>query len=266
MLKDITLGQYYPGNSFVHKLDPRVKIYGLTIFLISIFIVKDLYMYIPLALVLILVIQNSKIPARLLLNGIKSLRFIILLTFFINIIATPGEVVFNLWKFNITRQGIEFASFMALRLIFLVTSSSLLTLTTSPIALTDGLESIMKPLSKIGFPSHQLAMMMTIALRFIPTLFDEATKIMKSQAARGADFESGNIIKRAKNLVPLLVPLFINSFKRADELATAMEARCYHGGEGRTRLNELKYDRKDYITMICITLFLVLYILQRIFI
>ena len=266
MLKDITLGQYYPGNSFVHKLDPRVKIYGLTIFLVSIFIVKDLYMYIPLALVLILVIQNSKIPARLLLNGIKSLRFIILLTFFINIIATPGEVVFNLWKFNITRQGIEFASFMALRLIFLVTSSSLLTLTTSPIALTDGLESIMKPLSKIGFPSHQLAMMMTIALRFIPTLFDEATKIMKSQAARGADFASGNIIKRAKNLVPLLVPLFINSFKRADELATAMEARCYHGGEGRTRLNELKYDKKDYITMICITLFLVLYILQRTFI
>ena len=266
MLKDITLGQYYPGNSFVHKLDPRVKIYGLTIFLVSIFIVKDLYMYIPLALVLILVIQNSKIPARLLLNGIKSLRFIILLTFFINIIATPGEVVFNLWKFNITRQGIEFASFMAIRLIFLVTSSSLLTLTTSPIALTDGLESIMKKKKKIGFPSHQLAMMMTIALRFIPTLFDEATKIMKSQAARGADFESGNIIKRAKNLVPLLVPLFINSFKRADELATAMEARCYHGGEGRTRLNELKYDKKDYITMICITLFLLLYILQRTFI
>lgn len=263
MLKDITLGQYFPGNSFVHKLDPRVKIYGLTIFLVSIFIVKDLYMYIPLALVLIAVIMNSKIPAKLLLNGIKSLRFIIKK---VNMIATPGEVVLKFWIFKITREGIQFASFMALRLIFLVTSSSLLTLTTSPIALTDGLESIMKPLSKIGFPSHQLAMMMTIALRFIPTLFDEATKIMKSQAARGADFESGNIIKRAKNLVPLLVPLFINSFRRADELATAMEARCYHGGEGRTRLNALKYDRKDYITMVCITVFLILFILQRIFI
>ncbi|MDO5018181.1 MAG: energy-coupling factor transporter transmembrane component T [Lagierella massiliensis] len=260
MLKDITLGQYFPGDSFVHKLDPRVKIHGLAIFLIAIFTVKDLYMYIPLAFVLWLIMYNSKVPVRLILNGIKSLRFIIILTFVINIFATPGEIIFKFWIFNITREGIRFALFMALRLIFLVTSSSLLTLTTSPIALTDGLEKIMKPLSKLGFPSHQLAMMMTIALRFIPTLFDEATKIMKSQTARGADFESGNIFKRAKNLVPL----FINSFRRADELAIAMEARCYHGGEGRTRLNELSYEKRDYITIILMLLFLGVYILHRV--
>lgn len=264
MFKDITLGQYFPGESFVHRLDPRVKIYGLFVFLICVFIVNNLLMYIPLAFILWGVTYNAKIPVKLLLKGIKSLRFIIILTFLINIFATPGEVLLKFWIFNITREGIYFASFMGLRLIFLVTSSSLLTLTTSPIALTDGLESIMKPLSKIGFPSHQLAMMMTIALRFIPTLFDEATKIMKSQSARGADFESGNIFKRAKNLVPLLVPLFINSFRRADELATAMEARCYHRGEGRTRLNELHFDKKDYVTMLLMTLFLAGYIVERV--
>ncbi|HHX69953.1 MAG: energy-coupling factor transporter transmembrane component T [Miniphocaeibacter sp.] len=256
MIKDITIGQYFPGDSIIHKLDPRIKILAVTIYIIAIFLINKIFIYLPLALLILLILKTTKIPMKFVIKGLKPLRFIIILTFLINIFMTQGEVLTKFWIFTITKEGLNTAIFMALRLVFLVLGTSLLTLTTSPIALTDGLESIMRPLSKIGFPSHQLAMMMTIALRFIPTLFEEADKIIKSQTARGADFESGNIIKRAKNLVPLLVPLFINSFRRADELATAMEARCYRGGDGRTRLNELVFVKRDYIGMILIFLFL----------
>jgi energy-coupling factor transport system permease protein len=198
----------------------------------------------------------SGIPALAVLRGLKPLLFIIAITVFFNMIMTPGEVVYRLGFINITKEGLRQAGFMALRLIFLVTGTSLLTLTTSPIALTDGIESVLNPFRRIGVPAHELAMMMTIALRFIPTLMEETEKIMKAQMARGADFESGNILRRAKNLVPLLVPLFVNAFRRADELATAMEARCYRGGEGRTRLKPLIYRRTDYIVAgLCVVFF-----------
>lgn len=256
MLKDITIGQYIPGDSFIHRLDPRVKILAVALYIAAIFLINNILIYIPLAIIILAILKTTKIPLKFVLNGLKPLRFIIILTFIINVFMTPGEILYKFWIFTITKEGIEIAVFMGLRLAFLVLGTSLLTLTTSPIALTDGLESIMKPLSKIGFPSHQLAMMMTIALRFIPTLFEEADKIIKSQTARGADFESGNIFKRAKSLVPLLVPLFINAFRRADELATAMEARCYRGGEGRTRLNELTFVKSDYISIFILFVFL----------
>ena len=263
MLKDITIGQYFPGQSVIHKLDPRIKIIAVILYIAAIFFINNVFIYIPLAILLLLLLKVTEIPVKFVLKGLKSLRFIIVITFVINLLMTQGEVLFKIWIFTITREGLDTAIFMALRLMFLVLGTSLLTLTTSPIALTDGLETLMKPLSKIGFPSHQLAMMMTIALRFIPTLFEEADKIIKSQTARGADFESGNILKRAKNLVPLLVPLFINSFRRADELATAMEARCYRGGEGRTRLNELRFVRNDYFACIILMIFLALIIASR---
>ncbi|MDL2310535.1 energy-coupling factor transporter transmembrane protein EcfT [Peptostreptococcaceae bacterium OttesenSCG-928-C18] len=256
MLKDITIGQYFPGNSVIHKLDPRIKILAVILYIISIFMINKVIVYLPILLLILLILKITKIPIKFVLNGLKPLYFIIILTFVINVFMTQGEVLYEFWIFHITKEGLKIAVFMALRLVFLVLGTSLLTLTTSPISLTDGLESLMTPLSKLGFPSHQLAMMMTIALRFIPTLFEEADKIIKSQTARGADFESGNILKRAKSLVPLLVPLFINAFRRADELATAMEARCYRGGEGRTRLNELKYKKRDFIGMIIIIIFL----------
>ncbi len=263
MLKDITIGQYFPGDSIIHKLDPRVKILAVVLYIVSIFLINKIYIYLPIALLLLIILKITKIPVGFVLKGLKPLWFIIVLTFIINIFMTQGEILAEFWIFHITKEGLRTAIFMALRLVFLVLGTSLLTLTTSPIALTDGLESIMSPLSKLGFPSHQLAMMMTIALRFIPTLFEEADKIIKSQTARGADFESGNILKRAKSLVPLLVPLFINSFRRADELATAMEARCYRGGEGRTRLNELKYQKRDYIGIIILFVFLTAIIATR---
>lgn len=253
MLDNMTIGQYFPGDSIIHKLDPRVKIAAVTLYIIAIFMVTKFIVYIPVALMIALVLYITKIPVKSVLKGLRPIIFIVLLTFIINIFMTPGEVIFKVGIFSITKEGVRTGSFMAFRLIFLVLGTSLLTLTTSPISLTNGLEDIMKPLSKIGFPSHQLAMMMTIALRFIPTLFEETDKIRKAQMARGADFESGNIIARAKNMIPLLVPLFINAFRRADDLAVAMEARCYRGGDDKTRLNELKYEKRDkvaYIVMI----------------
>lgn len=247
MLKDITLGQFIPGDSLIHKLDPRVKIVGIFFFMISVFLVQRFIVYLPITIALLAVILISRVPLKYVLNGLKPLIFIIFLTLIINLLMTPGRVVFE-WRFlRVTQEGINTGFFMVTRLILLVIGTSLLTLTTSPIVLTDGMESLMKPLTIVGFPSHQLAMMMTIALRFIPTLFEETDKIMKAQMARGADFETGNFLARAKNLVPLLVPLFINSFRRADELATAMESRCYRGGEGRTRLNELHYQTRDWV-------------------
>lgn len=255
MLKDITIGQYFPGNTIIHRLDPRIKLMIIMFFIISLFFIDSFYPYVFILGFILLSIAISKIPIKFILKGLKPLLFIILLTFFINVFMTKGQVIFEIGPLSVTIEGLKQAIFMAVRLIFLITGTSLLTLTTSPISLTDGIESLLNPFKRIGLPAHELAMMMTIALRFIPTLLEETDKIMKAQMARGADFESGNILRRAKNLVPLLVPLFINAFKRADELAIAMEARCYRGGENRTRLNELKLDKKDIGSLIVMIVF-----------
>lgn len=247
MLKDITIGQYYPTNSIIHKLDARVKLIATFIFMISLFIINKFWPYLIVVGSLIAVISLSKIPSKFIVKGLKPLKWIIIFTFVINIFFIPGDTIWSLGFIKITRQGLSQAIFMALRLIFLVVGTSLLTLTTSPIELTDGIERLLNPLKKIGFPVHELAMMMTIALRFIPTLLDETDKIMKAQMSRGADFESKNIINRAKNLVPLLIPLFISAFRRADELAMAMEARCYRGGDNRTKMKESIMTKADYI-------------------
>lgn len=249
MFKDITIGQYFPGDSIIHKLDPRIKIIIIGLFIASLFFLDSFFPYIFILVFIGTVIKVAKLPIKFILKGLKPLVFIILITLTINIFMTKGEVLFNIGPLTVTKEGLSTAVFMALRLIFLITGTSLLTLTTSPIALTDGIEKLLNPFKKLGLPAHELAMMMTIALRFIPTLLEETDKIMKAQMARGADFESGNILNRAKNLVPLLVPLFINAFRRADELATAMEARCYRGGDNRTRLNELKLKRMDIVVM-----------------
>lgn len=264
MLKDITIGQYYPGKSPVHLLDPRVKIIITFLFIFVIFFVKSYIGYAILFVYLASVIVISTIPPRLILRGLRPLMFILILTFIINIFFTAGEnVILSFWKLRITEEGLNQAIFMALRLVFLVMGTSILTLTTSPIELTDGLEYILNPLKVFKFPAHELAMMMTIALRFIPTLMEETDKIMKAQMARGADFETGNLIQRAKSLVPLLVPLFISAFRRADELAMAMEARCYRGGENRTRMKVLKTERRDYIAIILTSIMVSMIILDR---
>ncbi|MBU5425683.1 energy-coupling factor transporter transmembrane protein EcfT [Tissierella pigra] len=263
MLKDITIGQYFPGDTIIHRLDPRIKIIIISLFIASLFFVNSFIPYIFIVAFILLTVKISGVPLKFILKGIKPLLFIILITFSINIFMTKGEVLYELGPLTVTKEGIYLATFMALRLIFLITGTSLLTLTTSPIALTDGIEKLLSPFKRIGLPAHELAMMMTIALRFIPTLLEETDKIMKAQMARGADFESGNILSRAKNLVPLLVPLFINAFRRADELATAMEARCYRGGDNRTRLNELKLKKLDIVSLISMTIFFGLIISTR---
>lgn len=265
MLKDITIGQYYPADTPVHRLDPRAKILLVFFYIITIFVVRDYYPFALLALYLLFVIKASKLPLAMLIRGLKPLRLIIIITFVINLFFTPGETIWSYGFLSIAREGIQQAVFMAIRLVLLVLGTSLLTLTTSPIELTDGIEKLLSPFKAIGLPAHELAMMMTIALRFIPTLIDETDKIMKAQMARGADFESGRVLSRAKNLVPLLVPLFVNALRRAEELANAMESRCYRGGEGRTKLNELEFQKSDlFITLgntlvfvcICLTRFI----------
>lgn len=255
MLKDITIGQYFPGDTIIHRLDPRIKIIIISLFITSLFFINSFLPYVFILAFILSVIKISKLPLKFILKGLKPLYFIILITFTINLFMTRGEVITELGPLTITKEGLYQAVFMALRLIFLITGTSLLTLTTSPIALTDGIEKLLNPFKRIGLPAHELAMMMTIALRFIPTLLEETDKIMKAQMARGADFESGNILNRAKSLVPLLVPLFINAFRRADELATAMEARCYRGGDNRTRLNELKLKKLDIISLTSMIVF-----------
>ncbi|WP_127836553.1 energy-coupling factor transporter transmembrane component T family protein [Clostridium prolinivorans] len=263
MIKDITLGQYIPGESFVHKLDPRIKIIISIIFISSLFIINNFKGYIFVVAFIATTIIISKVPFKFIYKGLKPIFILLIFTAFINIFMTTGEGTPLIhWKFiKIYKEGLILAAFMIIRLTFLIIGTSLLTLTTSPIELTDGIEKLLNPFRKIGIPSHELAMMMTIALRFIPTLMDETDKIMKAQMARGADFESGNLFARAKNLIPLLVPLFISSFRRADELAMAMEARCYRGGEGRTRMKVLKLENRDYIA----SSFTVLYVLLCIF-
>ena len=248
MLGNITLGQYYPVDSWVHRLDPRTKILLTIGIIVAVFMVHTLVGYAVILAFLYLVSRLSKVPFKMLLKGVKALRIILVLTFLLNMFFSPGGSVLFQWKFiTITADGLSRAVHYSLRLVFLVIGTSLLTLTTSPIALSDGIELLLSPLKRIHFPAHELAMMMSIALRFIPTLLEEADKIMKAQMARGADFETGNLIARAKAMVPLLVPLFVSAFRRAGDLAMAMEARCYHGGENRTRLRVLKITRNDFI-------------------
>lgn len=248
MLKDITLGQFFPGDSFLHKLDPRMKLI-LTFALIVIVFVSHGFAGFALVLAFVAAaIFASGIKLKIVLRGLKPVFFIVIFTFVLNLFFQgTGNEIFRLGFLRITDDGLRTALFLAVRLIMLVISTQLLTLTTSPIALTDGLEALMKPLNIIHFPVHEIAMMMSIALRFIPTLMDEASKIMKAQTARGADFESGNLVQRAKAMVPLLVPLFVSAFRRADELALAMEARCYRGGAGRTRMRQLRFGYRDAI-------------------
>ena len=245
MLKDITLGQYFPGNSPIHRMDPRTKLLALILYIVTIFIADGLIPYIICAAGLVAVIRISRIPLKLIMKSLKPIVIIIIFTGALNILYTPGTELFRLWIFRVTVEGIRTAITMIVRILLLVASTSLLTYTTSPMALTDGLESLLGPLKKFHVPVHEFSMMMSIALRFIPTLIEETDKIMSAQKARGADFESGNIFQRAKALVPVLVPLFISAFRRADELACAMECRLYHGGEHRTRLHSLRYGKVD---------------------
>lgn len=251
MLKDITIGQHYPTESIIHKLDSRVKLVATFIFMVSLFIINKFWPYSIVIVSLLAIIKLSNIPFKYILKGLKPLRWIILFTFVINIFFLPGEEL--IWSFGflrVTQEGISQAIFMAIRLALLVLGTSLLTLTTSPMDLTDGIERLLNSFKKIGLPVHELAMMMTIALRFIPTLLDETDKIMKAQMSRGADFESNNLINRAKNLVPLLVPLFVSAFRRAEELGTAMEARCYRGGYNRTKMKESILSKADYVSYV----------------
>lgn len=245
MLRDITLGQYYQSDSVIHKLDPRVKLVTTMIFIISLFVVDNFVGYIIAGLFLLAVIKISKVPFKFMVKGMKSILILLLITVVFNLFLTPGEALISIWKLTITKEGLRTAVFMAIRLTFLIIGSSVMTLTTTPNNLTDGLESLMGPLKVLRVPVHEVAMMMAIALRFIPILLEETDKIMKAQIARGADFESGNLIKKAKSLVPLLVPLFISAFRRANDLAMAMEARCYRGGEHRTKMKPLQYKRRD---------------------
>lgn len=266
MLKDITLGQYYPANSVIHRLDPRVKLLATLLYIISLFAFGKPANYVVAAIFLALMIKLSKVPFRYMTKGLKSIFILMMFTVIFNLFLTPGTPLVQLWKLTITKEGLTMATNMAVRLIFLVIGSSLMTLTTTPNSLTDGLEKGLRCLNKIHVPVHEIAMMMSIALRFIPILMEETDKIMKAQEARGADFDSGNILQKARNLVPLLVPLFISAFRRANDLAMAMEARGYHGGEGRTRLHPLAYKKADYIAYIVFAVYLVgMFVISRLF-
>ena len=245
-LKDITLGQYFPGNSLLHRFDPRSKILFTVLFIAAIFLCKGLVSYGITLLILLMMIGISKVQPRVFLKGMKPVVFIVVCTAILNLFYTSGTVLWSWGILKITEEGIWKAGFMVLRILMLIACTLLLTYTTSPILLTDGLEKLLRPLKKLNFPVHELSMMMSIALRFIPTLIQETDKIISAQKARGADFDSGNLIQKAKALIPILIPLFISSFRRAEELAIAMECRCYHGDEGRTSLRQLRYAGRDY--------------------
>lgn len=260
MLKDITIGQYVPGNSFLHRMDARVKILLTLVFIVVLFIIKHPIGYLCFTVFTLGLILASRVPVKFILKGLKPMLFILAFTAAINLFMTPGTPIWSWnvvgsWTIDLTREGIVTAVLMLLRLLYLVIGTSLLTLTTSPLMLTDGIEKLLSPFRKIHVPSHEIAMMMTIAIRFIPTLAEETDKIMKAQMARGADFESGNLARRAKAMIPLLVPLFISAFRRADELSVAMESRCYNGGDKRTRMKEMKLTRIDAIASIGMTVF-----------
>ncbi len=250
MIKNVSLGQYFPGNSIIHRMDPRIKLVLVVAVIVLIFLMDTLIGNLVVFGFLATTIILSRVNITFVLRGLKPLWFIIILTFVLNtFFYAGGTEMFSWWIFRVSNEGLMNAVRLAVRLIFLITATTILTLTTSPIALTDGIESLLKPLKKVKFPVHELAMMMTIAMRFIPTLVDETDKIMKAQTARGAEFDSGSIFKRAAGMVPLLVPLFVSAFRRADELAFAMESRCYHGGEGRTRMKIMHMHVRDFIAM-----------------
>lgn len=263
MIRDITLGQYYPEQSVIHRLDARTKILGTLLYIIEIFLVNSFAGFGLVILALGVLIGISRVPVRFIFKGLKAVVFIILLTFVLNLFMFDGTVLLH-WKFlTITYEGLYRSCFMALRLILLIIGTSMLTLTTKPMELTDGLEKLLKPFNRLGLPSHEIALMMSIALRFIPTLLEETDKIMKAQQARGADFESGSLIQRVKNMIPILIPLFVGSFRIAQDLALAMEARCYHGGVGRTRMKEIVFRRRDGVAGVLLAVFLGIVIASR---
>lgn len=263
MIRDITLGQYYPEQSVIHRLDARTKILGTLLYIIVLFLVNSFAGFGLVILALGVLIGISKVPVRFIFRGLKAVVFIILLTFLLNLFMFDGTVLWH-WKFlTITYEGLYRSCFMALRLILLIIGTSMLTLTTKPMELTDGLEKLLKPFNRFGLPSHEIALMMSIALRFIPTLLEETDKIMKAQQARGADFESGNLIQRVKNMIPILIPLFVGSFRIAQDLALAMESRCYHGGVGRTRMKEIVFSRRDGVAGVLLAVFLGIVIVSR---
>ncbi len=256
MLRDITLGQYYPIDSVLHRMDPRTKLFGTMVYIVSLFIADSVLAYAASAMFLVLAISLSKVPVKFMVRGLKSVVVLLLISVSFNLFLTPGTPIFKVGIIQMTWEGVEFAAFMAIRLIFLVLGSTILTLTTTPNQLTDGLEKSLGILNKVGVPVHEVSMMMSIALRFIPILIEETDKIMKAQMARGADFESGNLIQKAKAMIPLLVPLFISAFRRATDLAMAMEARCYRGGDGRTKMKPLRYESRDRIAYIVYGIYL----------
>lgn len=262
-MKDITIGQFFPGNSVIHQLDPRFKIIFTLVYIVAVFLANSVWGYGAVAVFVFGSIFLSKIPVKHTLRGLKSVLFIIAFTALFNLFLTEGEPLFSIGPVTATKEGLRVTLLMIARVFFLIIGTTLLTFTTSPIMLTDGIESLLKPFAKIGVPAHELAMMMTIALRFIPTLIEETDKIMKAQTARGADFESGNLFQRAKNFVPLLVPLFISAFRRADELAMAMECRCYHGGQNRTRMRVLKAGIRDGLATVVVLAFCGLVVFTR---
>ena len=266
MIRDITIGQYFAGNSVIHRLDPRVKIIATLLFIIELFIVDNFMGFAIAAVCLGTVIAVSKVPFSFIVRGLKPIIIILLFTFTLNMFMIDGRILWQWGFLRITAEGLRTAVFMAVRLILLIIGSSMLTLCTRPLSLTDGIERLLSPFKRIGVPAHEIAMMMTIALRFIPTLLEETDKIMKAQQARGADFETGSLIRRAKSLIPILVPLFVSAFRIAQDLAMAMEARCYRGGENRTRMNEMKLKRRDYVAFVLQALFLAVIIIEsRIF-
>lgn len=262
MIRDITLGQYYPGESWVHSLDARVKIMATLVFIVALFIVDNFIGFLIPVAALAAVIINSKVPLSFIVRGLKPVFIIIMFTFVLNMFMIKGDILWSLGFLHITKQGLKTAVFLGIRLVLLIIGSSMLTLTTRPIALTDGIEKLLSPFKKIGLPAHELAMMMTIALRFIPTLLEETDKIMKAQQARGADFETGNLMSKIKPLIPILVPLFISAFRIANDLAMAMEARCYRGDQGRTRMNEMKFAGRDVAASILLVVFLAVVIVE----
>jgi len=267
MLKNITIGQYYPSDSFIHNLDPRTKIILTVLYVAAVFFIKGISGFLILGVLSFFLIKLSDVPVKLFLKGLKPVLFIMIFTALLNLFLTnEGKILFEWGFLRITEKGFWLSLFMVLRILFLLFGSSFLLYTTSPVSMTSGLESLMKPLKKIGVPAHEISMMMSIALRFIPTLIEETDKIMSAQKSRGANLDEGNIIKRAKALVPILVPLFISAFRRADELAMAMESRCYNGSDNRTKLKELKFSKKDILAYVCFFVGAAIVILIGIFI
>ena len=264
MIRDITLGQFYPTDSIIHRLDPRVKLFATLVFVIELFIARDLITFSCMTVVLLGMIILCKVPISFMVKGLRAILMLLTIAGIFNIFLTPGEVIWSYGILSISKLGVKNALIMVFRMVYLIIGTSILTLSTTPNSLTEGLERSLRFLNTFGIPVHELAMMMSIALRFIPILMEETDKIMKAQQSRGADFENGNIVKRAKSLVPILVPLFVSSFRRANELAMAMEARCYHGGEGRTKMYPLKYKRRDAIAYIFLIASLVVMIVLRI--